>query len=73
MFDLSTKYARIGQSETKIEGRNFTTTIRHSFGKNWSRYLQGTFKSIEKFVGLPTSEMRATEYSLIVRGQSTNS
>ena len=69
MFALFTKYLGIGQLETKIEGRNYTTTLRHNFGKNWSRNLEQVFKTTEKFLGIPPSEIRTTEYALIVRGQ----
>ena len=73
MGALFAKYAGVGQIETKIEGRNYTSTLRHNFGKNWSRYLQRSFMTVEKFLGIPPSEMRATEYALIITGQLTNS
>jgi hypothetical protein len=45
-LSLNTQYAKLGEYELEIDGKDYAISIHHDYGENWSKFIRGFFRNL---------------------------
>jgi uncharacterized protein YxeA len=69
-FSNSSEYGKVGEAEIENDGRNYTISIYHEYGKKWSTYLEHYLdKAIRTYLKV-VPQFETTENTVTLRFQA---
>src|SRR2546427_10067494 len=45
-LSLNSRYANLGEYEVLVDGRDYTISIHHDYGENWSKFFRSFFGDV---------------------------
>jgi uncharacterized protein YxeA len=68
-FSIACEYGKVGEVEIENEGRNYTITVYHEYGRKWSIWLQHYTDKVIRTVVKAIPQFEATENTLTLKFQ----
>jgi len=69
-FSIACEYGRVGEIEIENEGRNYTITIYHEYGKKWSIWLQHFGDKVIRTYAKAIPQHEVTENTVTLKFQA---
>jgi hypothetical protein len=66
----SSEYGKVGEAEIENEGRNYTISIHHEYGKKWSTYLEHYLDRVIRTYLKAVPQFETTESTVTMKFQA---
>jgi uncharacterized protein YxeA len=68
-FSITCEYGKVGEVEIENEGRNYTITVYHEYGRKWSIWLQHYIDKVIRTFVKAIPQFETTENTLTLKFQ----